>query len=60
MFQQRCDDCKREWNAAFGITGTVYTALPPTSCEYCKSTKITRIAEGWKKDEKYISGTKRS
>jgi len=48
QFQQRCEDCKKEWNAAFGIVGTTILASPPVKCPHCKSEKISRIAEGWK------------
>lgn len=46
-FQQRCDDCQSEWNAAFGIVGTVRIAEPPTACIHCHSLNIRKIADGW-------------
>lgn len=47
MFQQQCLDCKKIWNAAFGMVGTTIIAEPPTSCPECKSIKIEKIADGW-------------
>jgi hypothetical protein len=29
QFQQQCKDCKKHWNAAFGIVGTTQIAAPP-------------------------------
>jgi DNA-directed RNA polymerase subunit RPC12/RpoP len=48
QFQQRCEDCKATWNAAFGIVGTTYIAQPPTECPHCKSKNIVHHADGWK------------
>lgn len=50
QFQQRCEDCGKEWNAAFGIVGTTYIAQPPTECPHCKSERIIKIADEWKWD----------
>lgn len=48
QFQQRCQECKKEWNAAFGIVGVTQIAAPPKVCPYCKSDKLEKIANGWK------------
>lgn len=48
QFQQRCKDCKKEWNAAFGIVGTTQIASAPTKCPHCKSENIEISANGWK------------
>lgn len=47
QFQQQCFDCKRTWNAAFGIVGMTQIAAPPVECPYCKSPKLTKFADGW-------------
>lgn len=51
MFQQKCDDCGAEWNAAFGIVGLTIVAQPPKVCPKCQSTKIKHLAHGWKMDD---------
>jgi DNA-directed RNA polymerase subunit RPC12/RpoP len=48
QFQQKCADCEKEWNAAFGIVGTTIIAQAPSECPHCKSTKLETIAYGWK------------
>jgi DNA-directed RNA polymerase subunit RPC12/RpoP len=47
-FRQRCDDCGEEWNAAFGIVGTMQIAAPPEKCHKCGSKNLTKVADGWK------------
>jgi hypothetical protein len=51
QFRQRCEDCRQEWNAAFGIVGVTQIAAPPKECPYCHSTKLVKIQDGWKKDD---------
>jgi rRNA maturation endonuclease Nob1 len=48
QFQQQCEDCKKTWNAAFGIVGTTYIAQPPEVCPYCGSKNLVKIADEWK------------
>jgi DNA-directed RNA polymerase subunit RPC12/RpoP len=48
QFQQRCDDCGKDWNAAFGIVGMTQIAAPPQKCPHCGSEKLTKLADGWK------------
>ena len=47
MFQQRCADCGRTWNAAFGIVGTRRIAEAPVKCPHCGSGEIFKCADGW-------------
>jgi len=47
QFQQQCLDCKRTWNATFGIVGMTRLAEPPTACPYCESARIEKCADGW-------------
>lgn len=44
QFQQKCRECGKTWNAAFGIVGTTIIAEPPKVCPYCKSDKIEHYA----------------
>ena len=48
QFQQECLDCKRSWNATFGIVGMTQIAAPPVKCPYCQSDRIQKCADGWK------------
>src|SRR4051812_17842366 len=45
-FQQRCEDCGKTWNAAFGIVGTTQIAAPPEACPHCASKRIVKHANG--------------
>jgi DNA-directed RNA polymerase subunit RPC12/RpoP len=45
QFQQQCKDCKKHWNAAFGIVGTTQIAAPPVVCPYCGSSNLTKFAD---------------
>lgn len=47
QFRQRCDDCQKQWNAAFGIVGTTMIAEPPRECPHCGSVNIKHVANGW-------------
>lgn len=47
QFQQKCFDCGKTWNAAFGVVGTTIIAEAPHSCPYCDSKNIKKIADGW-------------
>ena len=51
MFQEKCDDCGKDWNAAFGVVGMTQIAAPPKVCPYCNSPKISHLAYGWKMDD---------
>ena len=48
QFQQRCEDCGEEWNAAFGVVGTTILAEAPQKCPKCGSANLKTIAHGWK------------
>lgn len=48
QFQQRCQDCGAEWNAAFGIAGMTQIAAPPKQCPRCQSERLEQLALGWK------------
>jgi hypothetical protein len=48
QFQQRCEACRAEWNAAFGIVGRSIIAEPPVKCPKWGSKAITKIADEWK------------
>jgi DNA-directed RNA polymerase subunit RPC12/RpoP len=47
QFRQKCEECGKEWNAAFGIVGSTIVAEPPKECPRCKSEKIIKIADDW-------------
>lgn len=47
MFRQKCEDCGKVWNAAFGVVGVTQIAAPPTKCPGCGSEKIVFHAHGW-------------
>lgn len=47
----KCDKCEEEMNVAFGISGTTQIAAWPKRCPECKSTKLTKIADGWKEED---------
>lgn len=47
QFRQRCQACKAEWNAAFGVVGQSVIAQPPVECPECGSTKLEKIVEDW-------------
>lgn len=47
QFTQCCQDCRKTWNAAFGIVGTTQVAAPPKECPFCKSERIVFAGYGW-------------
>ena len=51
MFRQQCEDCKKIWNAAFGIVGTTQIASPPSECPYCHSINFGKYADGWEMED---------
>lgn len=47
QFTQHCLDCKKEWNASFGVVGTAIIAEAPTQCPFCRSERIEKSGDGW-------------
>lgn len=47
QFRQQCFDCKKIWNAAFGMVGHTIIAQAPDKCPHCGSVNIGYYAEGW-------------
>lgn len=47
QFQQRCEDCGKHWNAAFGVVGMTVIAAPPNACPHCGSRNIVKHADGF-------------
>ena len=43
----RCENCKKEINVAFGISGSTLIAQHPEECPYCKSKQLIKISDGW-------------
>jgi rubrerythrin len=52
QFTQKCENCLRTWNAAFGIVGTTVITAAPKVCPYCESLRIVHIGYGWQSTEK--------
>lgn len=49
---QKCDDCGKMWNIAFGIVGkTMIGGGGPKECPYCDSPKISYHDHGWLEDK---------
>lgn len=46
IFQQRCKDCGKEWNASFGIVGTAQIGTGAAKvCPYCESANIEQVSQ---------------
>lgn len=46
QFQQKCNDCGKVWNAAFGIVNNYQIAAPPEKCPYCGGKNFNKVADG--------------
>ena len=57
-FTMGCNDCKKEWNTAFGIQGTTQIATPSEKCPKCNSKDIKKIADGWRTTANRENGSK--
>jgi DNA-directed RNA polymerase subunit RPC12/RpoP len=47
QFQQKCLECGKTWNAAFGIVGMTQIAASPKVCPHCQSERVEKHADGW-------------
>lgn len=43
---QMCEDCKKTWNASYGVAGS-RSVHPPAECPRCKGHRVVKIASGW-------------
>lgn len=51
QFRQQCINCKKTWNAAFGIVGMTQIASPATECPHCGCRELTKVADGWETEK---------
>lgn len=53
-FRQKCEDCGKEWNTAFGVLGTTIISEAPKKCPHCDSENLKTLDDDWKEERQEL------